>query len=285
MPELPEVETVKRVLVKWVNGRIIKDVKFLHPNIVENYSEDEFKSLVVNKTIEDVKREGKFLLFYLDDYIMTSHLRMEGKYYYAKSIDGNIENYVYDGSDDINKIKKHSCVLFLLDDNSVLIYHDVRKFGKIDLKRKDTYIPFTSLSLGKEPFDMTGKELYELIHSKSNPIKELIMNQNIISGIGNIYADEICFACKIHPCREGRLVKLKECDSIIEHSRRILYKSIDEGGSTVKSYHSGNGVDGLFQQNLLMYGKNGKFCSVCGSIIKKIKLKGRGTCFCTKCQK
>ena len=161
---------------------------------------------------DDVKREGKFLLFYLDDYIMTSHLRMEGKYYYAKSVDGDIANYVYDGSDDINKIKKHSCVLFLLDDNSVLIYHDVRKFGKIDLKRKDTYIPFTSLSLGKEPFDMTGKELYDLIHNKSNPIKELIMNQNIISGIGNIYADEICFACKIHPCREGRLVKLKECD-------------------------------------------------------------------------
>jgi formamidopyrimidine-DNA glycosylase len=111
------------------------------------------------------------------------------------------------------------------------------------------------------------------------------MNQNIISGLGNIYADEVCYACGIHPTREGRTISEKECDRIIEHSIRILNKSIDEGGSTVKSYHSGNGVDGLFQQSLLVYGKKGEHCSRCGSIIEKIRLKGRGTCYCPQCQK
>ena len=285
MPELPEVETVRRVLDKWVKGKVIKDVKFIHPNTVEKYSEDEFKKIVVNKRIEDVRREGKFLLFYLDDCIMTSHLRMEGKYYYAKSLDGSILNYVYDGVDDINKIRKHSCVLFLLDDNSVLIYHDVRKFGKINILDKNSFVSFASLSLGKEPFTMTGKELYEIVHKKNNPIKELIMDQGIISGLGNIYADEVCYACNIHPTRKGMDVKKKECDSIIEHSIRILDQAIKDGGSTVKSYHSGNGVDGLFQQHLMVYGKKGELCARCGTVIEKIRLKGRGTCFCPRCQK
>lgn len=285
MPELPEVETVKRVLNKWVKGRVIKDIKFIHPNTVEKYNEEEFKLKVLNKTIHEVRREGKFLLFILDDFVMTSHLRMEGKYYYAKSVDGSVSNYVYDGVDDINKVRKHSCVLFLLDDNSVLIYHDVRKFGKIDLISNNDFVSFTSLSLGKEPFDMTGEELYSIIHSKKNPIKELIMNQSIISGLGNIYADEVCYACNIHPTREGCNIKKIECDSIIEHSIKILNKAIAEGGSTIKSYHSGNGVDGLFQQSLLVYGKKGEHCCKCGSIIEKIRLKGRGTCYCPKCQK
>ena len=94
MPELPEVETVRRVLDKWVKGKVIKDVKFIHPNTVEKYSEDEFKKIVVNKRIEDVRREGKFLLFYLDDCIMTSHLRMEGKYYYYSENENEI-SYLY----------------------------------------------------------------------------------------------------------------------------------------------------------------------------------------------
>ena len=285
MPELPEVETVRRVLDKWVDGRVIKDVKFIYPNTVEEYDENEFKSIIVNQRINKVNREGKFLLFELDDYILSSHLRMEGKYYYGKSIDGTISNYVYDGSEDINKVKKHSCVLFLLDDNSVLIYHDVRKFGKMHLYNKDEYVPFITLGLGKEPFDMDGREFYNLIHSKNNPIKEILLDQSIISGIGNIYADEICYATSIHPTRVAKKVTKKECDNIVDVSKSILLQAINDGGSTIKTYHSGNGVDGLFQQNLLVYGRKGELCSRCNSSIVKIKLKGRGTCFCPKCQK
>jgi len=285
MPELPEVETVKRVLEKWVNGRVIKDVKFVYPNTVEDYSEEEFRKLVVNQRINKINREGKFLLFVLDDYIMSSHLRMEGKYYYGKSKDGTLSDFVYDGNEDINKVKKHSCVLFLLDDNSVLIYHDVRKFGKIHVYNKSEYVPFVTLSLGKEPFDMEGKDLYKIIHTKNNPIKELIMNQKIISGIGNIYADEVCYVSSIHPERKGKDITKKECDLIIDASRKILLQAIDDGGSTIKTYHSANGVDGLFQQRLLVYGRKGELCSKCNSPIVKIRLKGRGTCFCPKCQK
>ena len=284
MPELPEVETVRRVLEKWVENKVIKDVKFLYPSIVEEYDEDAFKNIVVNRRINKVKREGKFLLFYLDDYILSSHLRMEGKYYYGK-VNNNIEDYVYEGNEDINKVKKHACVLFRLDDDSVLIYHDVRKFGRMHLYNKKDFVSFSTLSLGKEPFFITVDEFYDRIKNKNNPIKELLLNQNIMSGLGNIYVDEVCFLSSIHPTRKGKDVSKEECKLIIENSIKVLNQAIKDGGSTIKSYHSGNGVDGLFQQRLLMYGRKGEPCSVCNTTIEKIRLKGRGTCYCPKCQK
>ena len=124
MPELPEVETVRNVLKLWVNGRKIKDVSIFYENVLENIMFDDFKSKIVNQTVYDVERIGKYLLFVLDDYILLSHLRMEGKYYL-------VENEITDG-----KINKHKIVSFLLDDNRTLVYHDVRKFGKMKLLNK-----------------------------------------------------------------------------------------------------------------------------------------------------
>ena len=284
MPELPEVETVRRVLRKWVNGKVIKDVLFLYHSLIDGISEEEFKSKVIGQRINEVDREGKFLLFKLDDFILSSHLRMEGKYYYGKC-NNSLIDFEYEGSEDIDKVRKHACALFLLDDNSVLIYHDVRKFGRMHLYSNDEFIPYVSLSLGKEPFYVSSSEFYNKIKNKNNTIKELLLDQSIMSGIGNIYADEICFVSSIHPTRKGKDVSIEECKKIVEASIKILNQAIEDGGSTIKSYHSGNGVDGLFQQRLLVYGRKGKDCVICGNKINKIRLKGRGTCFCEFCQR
>lgn len=274
MPELPEVETVRNVLKLWVNGRKIKDVSIFYENVLENIMFDDFKSKVVNQTVYDVERIGKYLLFVLDDYILLSHLRMEGKYYL-------VENEITD-----EKINKHKIVSFLLDDNRTLVYHDVRKFGKMKLLNKSEYMKDESLAkLGKEPFVMNKEDLYNKIKSSNKPIKELILDQTNIAGLGNIYADEVLFLSKFNPLKKGKEMSLENCQTIIDNSIIVLNKAIKAGGSTIRTYHSGNNVDGKFQNELNVYGKKGEACPVCKTHIEKIVVGGRGTHFCPNCQK
>ena len=144
MPELPEVETVRTVLKEWVIGRTIKSVDIFYEKVIENMCFNDFKNKIVNQKINDIDRKGKYLLFVLDDYILLSHLRMEGKYYLIK--DNSLDE----------KISKHKIISFPLDDGSVLLYHDVRKFGKMKLLDKNNYLEDESLKrVGKEPFDIT----------------------------------------------------------------------------------------------------------------------------------
>ena len=154
MPELPEVETVRNVLKLWVNGKKIKDSFIYYNNVLENIVFNEFKAKIINQTIYDVERIGKHLIFVMDDYVLLSHLRMEGKYYL-------IENDIND-----EKINKHKIISFLLDDGRTLLYHDVRKFGKMKLLSKDDYMKDETLAkLGKEPFSITKEELFAKVSS------------------------------------------------------------------------------------------------------------------------
>lgn len=282
MPELPEVETVKKVLLGWVKNKKITNSYVYHKGIIEDLN------LIKGETILDVTRYGKNLMFVLDNYVLTSHLRMEGKYYYAKKEkgihkDGKI-NFAYEGKEDITKIRKHTHVVFELDNKDLLLYHDVRKFGKMHLYKKEEF-NISLLGVGKEPFDIETDELFTILQKRKNPIKEVLLDQSVMSGIGNIYADEICFKCGFLPTREALSLTKKEVENLIKVARNTLLDAIKDGGSTIKSYHSGNGVDGLFQTRLLVYGKKGEPCVKCGKPITKIKLKGRGTCFCGNCQK
>ncbi len=282
MPELPEVETVKKVLINWIKGKRITNTYIYYPRIIDDLSP------LVNEKINDVTRYGKNLIFVLDNYILTSHLRMEGKFYFAKKEAGLSQdkkiNFSIESKDDVSFIRKHTHIILELDNEYLLLYHDVRKFGKMHLYSKNDF-SFSNLGIGKEPFDMSKEELYSLFQKKKQPIKEVLLDQSVISGIGNIYADEICFKCGILPTRKASSLSLKEVEKLLSVSQETLNEAILYGGSTIKSYHSGNGVDGLFQQKLLVYGKKDEPCSICATPIKKIKLKGRGTCFCPKCQK
>lgn len=274
MPELPEVETVRRVLVGWIVNKKIKSVEFFYDKLISNMSQDEFKEKISNQKILSVDRRGKFLLINLEDYVLLSHLRMEGKYYLIK---GEIKD---------PKINKHKMCIFHLDDASKLIYHDVRKFGRMKLLPKDDFEKDLSLTnLGKEPFDLKMDELYKKTQKTKRKIKEVLLDQSVISGLGNIYVDEVLFLSKIMPTRIADKVSIKECKIIIDNSIKVLNKAIELGGSTIRTYHFAGDVDGKFQNQLYVYGKTNQKCLICENKIEKIFVGGRGTHFCSKCQK
>ena len=273
MPELPEVETVVRGLREKVVGRIIKKVNIYYENIIEYPDACSFQKKIKNQKINEINRYGKWIIFVLDNYYLLSHLRMEGKYF-LKPKGATLE--------------KHEHVSFVLDNDMELRYMDVRKFGKMQLIEKENINkigPF--LEMGLEPWDKKLNTLYlkEKFLRKKLPIKSCLLDQRIIVGIGNIYADEILFLSKINPLKEANSLSLEELERIIDNTKLVLEKAIEKGGTTIRSYTSLNGIHGLFQQELYVHSKEGQKCLICGSDILKIKVGGRGTYYCPKCQK
>ena len=269
MPELPEVETVKNTLKKQILGEKIKKIKILYDGIIAS-NIDEFKTNIIGQEFIDIKRRGKFLIFELTDYYLVSHLRMEGKYFIKKEND---------------PIIKHEHIIFYLD-NMTLRYHDTRKFGKMYLVLKDQLTTLTPLNnLGLEPWDkkLTSEYLMEKYH-QNIAIKTLLLNQNIIAGIGNIYADEILFMSHINPNKKGSELDENDFNNIISNTRIVLNKAIEKGGTTIRSYTSSLGVIGHFQDSLFVHNRLGMKCVKCGMIIVKTKVNGRGTYYCPKCQ-
>lgn len=273
MPELPEVETVKESLKLRLIGKKINSASVRWDSIIAYPSKEEFISEIEKQCINDIKRRGKFLVFVLDDYYLLSHLRMEGKYFFRGKEDG---------------INKHEHVIFDLDDNSELRYMDTRKFGKMYLIRKEDIDKIGPLvELGLEPWDdgLTCEYLLDKYKMKKLPIKSVLLDQSIIVGIGNIYADEILFLSKINPLKKCNLITRKEANDIIKYTKEVLEAAIKKGGSTIRSYSSVDGVHGLFQNELLIHGKDNGKCPKCGNLISKTKVGGRGTYFCLNCQK
>ena len=273
MPELPEVETVKEALKHKVLNKKIKDVKVHYSKIIEYPTNDEFIKKLIGETIIDIKRRGKWLMFESDNYYLLSHLRMEGKYNYKKIDD---------------ELNKHEHVEFIFDDNTCLRYQDTRKFGRMYLYEKDEAESKAPLNeLGLEPWSdkLNSKYLKEIYKNRKKEIKSVLLDQSIITGIGNIYADEILFLSKINPYKKASELKEKELNSIIENTRKVLEAAIKDGGTTIKSYTSEEGVHGRFQQNLNVHQRKDEECHICKSKIIKVVIGGRGTYYCPKCQK
>ena len=273
MPELPEVETVKETLRGRLVGKIIRDVNIYHDNIIEYPMVDEFKKQIINQRINNMDRYGKWLIFVLDDYYLLSHLRMEGKYFFkSKEEERN----------------KHEHVIFSLDDGVELRYMDVRKFGKMHLiKKEEIKNKGPLIEMGLEPWDsnLTIEYLKVKYSKKKLPIKSVLLDQSIIVGIGNIYADEILFLSGINPLVLSRDLTDKNLEDIIENTKKVLENAIKLGGTTIRSYTSVDGVHGLFQQELYVHNRVNKACKNCSSAIIKIKVGGRGTYYCPYCQK
>ena len=271
MPELPEVETVKNGLKAKVLNKKITKCKVLYQGIIAYPDKETFIKNIANQTINDIKRRGKFLLFELDDYYLISHLRMEGKYF--------INNPEED-------LSKHDHVIFTLNDKEELRYNDTRKFGKMHLVKKDELNITPIANLGLEPWDelLTPKYLKEKMN-KNKAIKTLLLEQSIITGIGNIYADEILFLSKINPETKGNKLTNKNREDIITNTKLVLEKAIKAGGTTIHSYTSVDGITGRFQQELLVHNRKSESCPNCQTEILKIVVNGRGTYYCPKCQK
>ena len=270
MPELPEVETVVRTLEKQLGNKTIKEVKVFWDNIIANVNPDVFASSLVNQTLEKYDRRGKFLIFTLTDYIVISHLRMEGKFFIQP----------------LNTLKdKHTHLIFKMEDIE-LHYNDVRKFGKFYLYSKNENLTCLD-KLGYEPFDkhLNGKTLKKLTRKDKMVIKTKLLDQSLIAGIGNIYANEICFKCNLDPLRKSCYISEVKWDEVLKVTKEVLAKAIEQGGTTIRSYTSSLGVTGLFQQSLMVHSRENENCYVCGSEILKVKVNGRGTYYCPNCQK
>ena len=273
MPELPEVETVKENLKKRLINTKINDVKVLYNNIIAYPDTNTFEKTLKNKKVKDITRRGKFIIFDLEDYYLLSHLRMEGKYFFKNKND---------------QINKHEHVIFNLDNNQELRYIDTRKFGKMFLIQKENIDTIGPLKeLGLEPFDkkLTPNYLKEKIKNKIIPIKTALLDQSIIAGIGNIYADEILFLAHVNPLKKSNTLKEKELNNIIKSTKEVLNKAIAKGGTTIHTYTSVDGIKGTYQDSLFVHNKEKELCKVCQTQIKKIKVGGRGTYYCPHCQK
>ena len=272
MPEAPEVQTVLSTLEAQIKDVSIEDVLIYYPKIIDNVEVETFKNQLIGQTFHSFNRLGKYLIFGLDDYDLVVHLRMEGKFYLYNMLCEN----------------KHIHIVFKLNSGTYMSYHDTRKFGRMNLVKKidiDKVGAIKKQGIEANSEKLTKEYLYEKIHKKNIPIKSLLLDQTIISGLGNIYANEVMFDARINPSRLGKDISLNECDLIVKASKKIIDAAIKDGGTTIKSYTSSLGVTGRFQQHLMVHKREGEECKVCGTIIENIKIGGRSTYFCPKCQK
>ena len=272
MPEIAEVETVRNTLKKRILHKKIKKVEVYYEPMIES-DIDAFKKNLVGASFIDIKRRGKWLIFETEKYYLLSHLRMEGKYFIK----------------DKQEIKdKHEHVIFTFIDDTTLRYADTRKFGRMNLILK-TEIDNTECikKQGLEPGDkkLTADYLLKKFAKKQLPIKTVLLDQTIISGLGNIYANEVLFAAGINPLTKACNLTKEDCERIVKSAEEIIKEAINMGGTTIRSYTSSLGVTGKFQQNLKVHKREKEKCLVCGTAIENIKVGGRSTYFCTNCQK
>ena len=270
MPEIAEVETVRNTLKLRILNKKIKKINVHYKPIVMN--EEQELNALSNSEFKDIKRIGKWLLFETKEHYLLSHLRMEGKYFIKKEND---------------PLEKHEHVEIIFEDKTALRYHDTRKFGRKKLIKKEQLYEFEGIKKqGLEPIDekLEKEYLYEKLKKRNLPLKTLLLDQTIISGLGNIYADEVLFEAKISPFKKGKEITIKECEKIKNASKKVVEEAIKMGGTTIRSYTSSLGVTGRFQQCLMVHTKKGEPCKICKTKIEKEFIGGRSTYYCPKCQ-
>jgi formamidopyrimidine-DNA glycosylase len=289
MPELPEVEVVKRSLTRKVQNLIIQKVNIKDSKLRYHIDKNKFRK-ITGLRIKKIERKSKFLLFFLNkNFIMMVHLGMTGKFFFVDRKNTKLKTSFYYNID-YKKEQKYDRVEFILNKNQKLIYNDVRKFGFIKLLSDKKYKNnFHLKHLGPEPLKNTFNYTYfkNYIKGRSRVIKDILMDQKFVSGLGNIYANEILFLSKVKPSRKVKNLKEFELKKIINFTKEVLKNAIELGGSSIKDFSSSNGKKGSFQQYFNVYGKKGATCSntTCKSIIVKSSISNRSTFFCDNCQK
>ena len=272
MPELPEVETVINTIRPHIINKEIEKIEVYYDRLIQS-NLDEFKTKLINQKFINVTRYGKFIFLHLtNDFVIITHLRMEGKFRFENSH---------------NLRKKHTSAGFFFKDGTSLAFDDTRKFGLMYLSDEANFKETKMIKkLGVEANKISENDYESLIKKfkKNKCIKELLLDQSILAGIGNIYADEILFSTKINPFRKGNDISDEKYHEIFQASNQILNKAITLGGSTIHSFHPSEGVDGKFQETLLCYGKSGTPCPNCNTTLHKDFIGGRGTTFCPNCQ-
>ena len=289
MPELPEVEVVKRSLKKKIQNLIIKKVKINDGNL--RYKVDKVEiSKLIGKRVKKISRRSKFLIFEFDkDKLMLVHLGMTGKFFFVNQNNKKFKtSFYYDLN--LKKDFKHDRVIFIFKNNQKLIYNDMRKFGFIKLLNSKKYNKNLHIkNLGPEPLNKNFNTIYlkRYVSGRNRKIKNVLMDQKCVSGLGNIYVNEILFLSGIKPFRKVAKLKDFEINKIIKSTKKILKKSIKLGGSSIKDFSSGDGKKGKYQFFFHVYGRKGKKCSNvdCNSRVLKTVISNRSSFFCKSCQK
>ena len=271
MPELPEVQVITEQLNRSISGKkiiAIQEIKKRNLRTKPKTILEKIGGIEINA----VKRRGKYILITFNNSkaLLITHLRMTGKYIVTDEIEMNPYNRV----------------IFNLAPKGYLIYHDLRRFGTIELSTTTTLPPAIE-ALGIEPTEtnFTVDHFYPILAKSKKPIKHLLMDQSAVAGIGNIYASEILFAAQIHPKRISHSITQTETKRLIKSIQRLLKQAIECNGTTISDFRSVDDKTGRFQKFLRVYGKTNQACSICQCPIQSIKQQQRTSFFCPECQK
>lgn len=274
MPELPEVETIRRTLTGKVEGRVITAVQLCLPRLIKWPAADEFEAIIRGKSVVKLLRRGKYLLFYMDDRnVLVIHLRMTGRLYYVSG-DTLLDSFVR--------------IIFDLDNGDRLIYADTRTLGTLYLMPEDELWRIAGLaSLGPEPLtpEFTEEYLKQMVSRKSGKIKAVLLDQKVIGGLGNIYVDECLALAGIHPERPALSLDGAEIAKLYTAINKVIEDGIVHGGTSFRDYRDGAGKKGSHQHHLHVYGRKAQPCRTCGTAIQRTEVGGRGTHYCPECQK
>lgn len=270
MPELPEVETTLRGIEPYILNKTISSIIVRQASLRWSVPTKLLKDKLINKTFSAIKRRGKYLLLQASEEFLIIHLGMSGSLRITQE----------------EKLKKHDHIDIIFEDELILRYCDPRRFGCF-LWTDNPDSHFLLKNLGPEPLgnSFNGKYLFDLSRKRKAPIKNFIMNSKNIVGVGNIYANEALFKAKIRPTRQAGRVSLQKFETLSEEIVSILRKSIDQGGTTLRDFVGSDNKPGYFKQQLEVYGRQGKECKICSSILKNITIGQRSSVFCPKCQK
>jgi len=274
MPEMPEVETIRRSLIDKITGRRIVEVEFILSRLVKWPSAGEFQAVLTGKTFVDLTRRGKYLLFHMDHgQIMVVHMRMTGQLRYVTA--GML-------------MDKFNRILFKLDNGDMLIYADKRTLGTLYLLAPEELWRISGLAnMGPEPLsaEFSLKYLKELLEKRHGNIKAVLLNQKYIGGLGNIYVDESMSIAGIHPERMASSLSDGEIEKLFHAINKVIEDGIIHGGTTFSDYRDSSGKIGSHQHHLTVYGRKSAPCLICGTQIVWKSIAGRGTHFCPECQK
>jgi formamidopyrimidine-DNA glycosylase len=304
MPELPEVETLKRGLERTILGKTIRSVQVrlpkmvsIGPGVVSNIRSGGtkklglFQKLLKGQKIKSIKRRAKmFIIDLAGPYTLLAHLKMTGQLIFAASGERKqVKLFNTDSSARLSLPHKYTHVIFAFTDGSQLYFNDMRQFGYLRLVRDSDLPSVRELrEYGPEPLGKDFTLQYLKTQAKRRPgisIKQFLMEPRVIAGIGNIYSDEILYYAKIRPNRRVRSLSIPDWQAIFRNIPKVLKEAIKRGGSSVGDFFQIDGQEGTFGKKHMVYGRYGEYCYVCGSEIEKIKLGGRTSSYCPVCQK
>jgi formamidopyrimidine-DNA glycosylase len=268
VPELPEVETTRRLIAPFLEHRVIAEVITTRPSYFFLTAPHVISRELVGRRCDRLERRGKYLIAHLDDgRRLLLHLGMTGKLL-VTSFEADAHTHLR---------------MSFTDGGREISFRDTRKFGKVELLTRDQTSERLD-RLGPDALEVTGPLLYVATRSRTAPIKNVLLDQSVIAGVGNIYADEALFLSGIRPRRSAKRLTRDDCDRLATVIIRVLTSAIESGGSSISDYVRPDGTHGGYQNEHRVYGRSGEPCRLCGTTIKRIVLGQRSSCYCAKCQ-